>query len=152
MRLTGLSSEQLREWTIRRALIPADIKPKGHGSPARFSWQTILLLRLAATLRDHFKVELQAHRELFANLRASLGGVSFISLWGKSLALYGAHDWKILDREDNVDNGDDLILLRLDSHLKILSAGFALPQPSASPGQFQLFPAQGVVADNRWRR
>lgn len=72
-RLTGLSTEQLREWTSRRALIPPDVGPKGHGSPARYCWQTILLLRLAVTLRDRFKLELQAHRDLFSELWLGLG-------------------------------------------------------------------------------
>ena len=75
-RLTGLSTEQLREWTSRRALIPPDVKPKGHGAPARYSWQTILLLRLAVTLRDRFKLELQAHRDLFSELGLGLGRAS----------------------------------------------------------------------------
>ena len=89
VRLTGLSTEQLREWTSRRDLIPADIKPKGHGSPARYSWQTILLLRLAVVLRDRFKLELQAHRDLFSDLRTALGSMSFVSLWGKAILLRG---------------------------------------------------------------
>ena len=67
--LTGLSTATLREWTSRRALIPADVPPKGKGSPAGFTWQTILLLRIAVTLRDRFHLELQPHRSLFASLR-----------------------------------------------------------------------------------
>lgn len=145
-RLTGLSTEQLREWTSRRALILPDVKPKGHGSPARYSWQTILLLRLAVVLRDRFKLELHAHRDLFADLGASLAQTSFISLWGKSLALYGAADWGVIDPRDEGAAIDDCIVLRLDPHLQQLSDSFSLPKP-ASAGQFQLFPALGVVAD-----
>ncbi|HEY8263651.1 MAG TPA: MerR family transcriptional regulator, partial [Methyloceanibacter sp.] len=52
--LTGLSTEKLREWTSRRALIPADVKPRRKGSPAKYTWQTILILRLAVTLREQF--------------------------------------------------------------------------------------------------
>lgn len=141
--LTGLSTDQLREWTIRRAIIPADIRPKGHGSPARYTWQTVLLLRIAATLRERFRVELQTHSELFASLGRNLHGTSFPGLWGKSLAIHGRHRWRLLERDERV-TVEDAIVLSLDPHLEVLSVGFALPQPSAVPGQLQLFPAQAV--------
>jgi len=144
-RLTGLSTEQLREWTNRRALIPADVKPKGHGSPARYSWQTILLLRLAVVLRDRFKLELQAHRELFSDLGNGLHQLSFLSLYGKFLVLGGGNRWQLIDPEDLASVEDDCVLIRLDPHLQALSSSFSLPQPT-SPGQFTLFPALGVAA------
>lgn len=145
-RLTGLSTEQLREWTSRRALILPDVKPKGHGSPARYSWQTILLLRLAVVLRDRFKLELQPHRDLFAELGAGLARTSFLSLWGKSIALYGGEKWGLIDSRDDGVVIDDCIVLLLDPHLQQLSNSFSLPKPLAS-SQFQLFPAIGVMAD-----
>lgn len=145
-RLTGLSTEQLREWTSRRALILPDVKPKGHGSPARYSWQTILLLKLAVVLRDRFKLELHAHRDLFADLGAGLARTSFLSLWGKSLTLYGGAQWSVIDPRDEGTAIDDCIVLRLDPHLQQLSESFSLPKPTAS-GQLQLFPALGVMAD-----
>ena len=146
-RLTGLSTEQLREWTSRRALIPADVKPKGHGSPARYSWQTILLLRLALILRDRFKLELQAHRGLFADLGSELAQMSFLSLRGRALALYGGPRWQMIEPEDPRVLGDDCIVLRLDPHLEVLSAGFSLPQSGMS-GQIALFPALGVTTES----
>ena len=145
-RLTGLSTEQLREWTSRRALILPDVKPKGHGSPARYSWQTILLLRLAVVLRDRFKLELHAHRELFAQLGSGLAGTSFLSLWGKALALHGGAQWSLIDPRDEDAFPDECILLRLDSHLLHLTDSFSLPRP-VPEGQFQLFPALGMRAD-----
>lgn len=145
-RLTGLSTDQLREWTSRRELIPADVRPKGHGSPAQYSWQTILLLRLAVTLRDRFKLELQGHRDLFSSLGRGLSRTSFLSLWGRSLALHGGEAWSLLDSADLPDAADDFIVLRLDPHLQVLSASFSLPRPISSP-QFQLFPATGVAGD-----
>jgi hypothetical protein len=33
----------------------------------------------------------------------------------------------------------------LTPHLEVLSQGFALPRPSGSPGQLDLFPAQAVT-------
>ncbi len=145
-RLTGLSTEQLREWTSRRALILPDVKPKGHGSPALYSWQTILLLRLAVVLRDRFKLELHAHRDLFTELGAGLARTSFLSLWGKSLALYGGGQWRVIDPRDEGAANDDCIVLRLDSHLQQISDSFSLPKPAAA-SQLQLFPALVVMAD-----
>ncbi len=138
VKLTGLSTEQLREWTIRRALIPADIKPKGHGSPARYSWQTILLLRLALIFRDRFKLELHAHRDLFADLAQSLSQLPFRSLWGKSLAVQGEHRWSLLEPEELAGTTDDCIVLRLDSHLEVLAEAFSLGHDDSSE-QYQLF-------------
>lgn len=144
VRLTGLSTEQLREWTSRRALIVADIKPKGHGSPAQYSWQTILLLRLAVSLREKFKLELQAHQSLFASLSEGLRQTSFLSLWGNSLLLQGGDVWKLDDAVELSALDSDVIILKLDPHLHALSIGFSLPQPP-SFAQFQLFPASGVA-------
>src|ERR1700731_232831 len=59
--LTGLSADQLREWTVRRALVQSDVPARKRGSEAKFSWQTVLLLRLVVVLRTRFHVELQAH-------------------------------------------------------------------------------------------
>jgi hypothetical protein len=145
-RLTGLSTDQLREWTSRRALIPPDVKPKGHGSPARYSWQTILLLRLAVVLRDRFKLELQAHRELFTQLGGGLAHISFPSLWGKTLVLHGGAQWSLIDPRDERAFIDDCILLQLNPHLQHLSDSFSLPK-LVPTGQLQLFPALGVKID-----
>jgi hypothetical protein len=144
MRLTDLSAPKLREWTSRRALIPADVPPKSQGSPAQYSWQTILLLRLAVTLRDRFHLELQAHRSLFASLRQNLRSKSFVVLWGKTLALNGGERWSLLNAEDRFESAEDVLLIRLDPHLKILASGFELPHSSGAPGQLDLFPARAV--------
>lgn len=143
--LTGLSPNKLREWSSRRALIPPDIRPKSQGSPAKYSWQTILLLRIAVTLRDRFHLELQAHREVFASLRGGLRGTSFIVLWGKSLVIHADHSWTWVDDAQVGPLASDAIFIRLAPHLDVLSMGFALPRPSNSPGQLDLFPAQVVV-------
>lgn len=145
-RLTGLSTDQLREWTSRRAIIPADVRPKGHGSPAQFTWQTILVIRLAAVLRASFRVELHAHRSLFASLRRGFHGVSFIALWDKRLAIHSGSRWLLLDASSALPEPHDAIVLCLAPHLELLSTGFALPLPSLADGQPDLFPAQGLPA------
>lgn len=142
--LTGLSTATLREWTSRRALIPADVPPKGKGSPAGFTWQTVLLLRVAVTLRDRFHLELQPHRTLFASLKTGLRRTSFIALWGKTLALQGGDDWTLVDEAETLQLNNDAVIIRLQTHLEALSVGFALPRPGPSSGQLELFPARSI--------
>ncbi|RWC49650.1 MAG: hypothetical protein EOS55_08345 [Mesorhizobium sp.] len=129
----------LREWTSRRALIPADLPPKGKGSPAQFTWQTILLLRVAVLLRDRFHFELQPHQTLFTSLKAGLQRTSFIALWGKSLILRGGSGWSLVEDADGPPLAEDAVVIRLQSHLEALSAGFSLPHPTQSSGQLELF-------------
>jgi len=138
VKLTGLTPEQLREWTIRRSLIPADIKPKGQGSPARYSWQTILLLRLALVLHDRFKLELQAHRELFADMASTFARTPFRSLWSKALVLQGDQRCRILERDELIATSEDCIVLTLDPHLTQLAEAFSL-SPHTLAKQYELF-------------
>lgn len=144
--LTGLSTVILREWTSRRALIPADLAPKGKGSPAGFTWHTILLLRIAVVLRDRFHFELQPHQDLFASLKAGFQRTSFIALWGKSLILRGDSNWSLAEDADGPPLAEDAVVIRLQPHLEALSAGFSLPHPTKSSGQLELFPARSIDA------
>ncbi|KFL28383.1 hypothetical protein [Brucella intermedia] len=144
--LTGLSTVILREWTNRRALIPADLAPKGKGSPAGFTWHTILLLRIAVVLRDRFHFELQPHQDLFACLKAGFQRTSFVALWGKSLILRGDNNWSLVEDADGLPLAEDAVVIRLQPHLEALSAGFSLPHPAKSAGQLELFPARSVDA------
>ncbi|MGC0016539.1 hypothetical protein ACPPTR_13705 [Ralstonia pseudosolanacearum] len=146
--LTGLSTEKLREWTSRRALVPADVRPRQKGSPAQFSWQTILILRLALLLRDQFGVELQFHKENFAKLRKELRSASFIALWGRRLALTSQGELLLLDDQAPLP-ADDAIFICLDPHLSIIRDGFALPDAAAAIGQLDLFPISSVQAVER---
>ena len=147
--LIGLSKDKLREWTSRRALIPADIPPKKQGSPAKFTWQTILLLSVAVTLRDQFHLELQAYRQMLMRLRRGLQGASFIGLWGKTLVIRADQTWSLVDQSEAEPVFDDAILIRLGPHLDAVSLGFALPGPTSSTGQLDLFPVQAVAHDKR---
>jgi len=142
-KLTGLSTEKLREWTSRRALVPPDVRPRQQGSPAKFNWQTVLVLRIAVTMRDRFHVELQAHRALFASLRTELRRRSFIALWGQSLALSGSGEWTLVDDAGSVPS-EDALLIRLDPHLRVLSVSFSLPDLASTPSQLDLFSLPNV--------
>jgi hypothetical protein len=141
-RLTGLSTEKLREWTSRRALVPADVRPKRKGSPAKFTWQTILVLRIAVLLRGAFNLELEAHKESFANLRTELRTKSFLALWGQRLALRSDSTWSLL--EESVPALDeDVLLIQLDPHLRVLRDGFSLPDAAARQ-QLDFFSLEGL--------
>ena len=140
--LTGLTADQLREWTVRRGLIQPDEPAQKRGSEAKFSWQTVLVLRLAVVLRTRFHVELQAHRDLLASARKLLEGASFPALWGGTLAIYGLTHCELLGARVSLPSPDeDAILLRLNRHLEALSQGFGLPEPVS---QLPLFPAVGL--------
>lgn len=136
--LTGLSTDKLREWTSRRALISADVRPKRKGCPAKFSWQTVLLLRIAVLLKDQFSLELQSHKASFAALRKELRNRSFIELWGQRLVLQPGGAWLFLDEADSAP-GSDYLSIRLDPHLVVLRDGFALSDAAAGRGQLDLF-------------
>ena len=142
--LTGLSADQLREWTHRRALIAPDVTPGGPGNRALYAWQTVLLLRLAVVLRERFRIELQAHRELLTALRELLVGASFPALRGTVLVLHGMTHGELVAEGRVVyraDAADDALMLRLDPHLDVLAAEFS---PREQDPQLPLFRAVSV--------
>lgn len=145
LKLTGLSSDQLREWTVRRGLILPDVPAQKRGSEAKFSWQTVLLLRIAVVLRNRFHIELEAHRDLLATARELLDGVSLPALWGATLAIYDLRRCELLTIRKLPEVSEDAILLRLDRHLEILSNEFGLADPVV---QLHLFPAIPVPTDD----
>jgi hypothetical protein len=149
LELTGLSAATLREWTSRRALIPADIAPRKRGASAQFSWQTILVIRIAIVLRDQFCVELQAHQRVLAELRSELEQRSFIGLWDKILMLEGPGAWHLVDSASVEKLHRDGSIIHLDPHLELLSRQFALPVKASRESQLDLFPAHAVT--NQYR-
>lgn len=96
------------------------------------------MLRIADRLKSQFKLELEAHKGFFAELRAQLRKTSFVALWGKRLALGANGEWDLVDDDVHPLFGDAL-LLHLDPHLAIIRDGFALPDQAAADGQFDLF-------------
>jgi DNA-binding transcriptional MerR regulator len=140
--LTGLSPDRVREWAGRRGLIRPDMPARGKGSHARYSWQTVLALRLAAVLKDQFRVELQANRELLGNMQSQLAGRSFPALRGCVMALYGGATVELLaPGEHTKDLNAAVLLLPLEPHLEVLSNGFGVPNTMQ---QRPLFPALSV--------
>jgi len=141
LRLTGLTADQLREWTSRRGLIQPDTKPKGPGSRAMYSWQTVLALRLAVVLKEVLHVELQAQRSALSNLTQRLKRSSFPSLRGKSLVLNSDGSIDFSPYVEITALKKDCIVLQLDFHLDILATSFDGAEPIH---QLPLFPAVAV--------
>ena len=137
-KLTGLTADQLREWTVRRGLIEPDSKPCGPGSRAWYAWQTVLLLRLAVVLKETFHVELQAQRGLFAALAGRLAKVSFPALRGSVLVVRASGVFDIAPLGEVQALDADALIIHLDPHLDVLSTGFGLAEPIR---QLPLFPA-----------
>lgn len=140
--LTGLSADQLREWTGRRGLIRADRPAQGKGTQARYSWQTVLVLRLALVLKQRFHLELQAHRELLAELQRLFHGKSFPILWDNILLFRGGSSVALIRLSGmTLELDEPAITIPLASHLQPLMVGFGLPSPMQ---QLPLFRAVGV--------
>jgi len=143
--LTGLSVEVLREWTIRRALIPADVFPRAKGSQAQYSWQTILILRLAATLRNRFHVELQAHKTLFAQLKDAVRDLEPSDVMTMTLLLAGNGVWTLV--EGLTREPAEVLAIQLKPHLEPLLEFFNLPDDSVR--QIELFAISSIAADRK---
>lgn len=140
--ITGISSDQLREWTTRRALIPADIQQRGRGCPAQYSWKTLLLIKIAAVLRESFRVELEGYREAISALRETLLKSSFIALRGHSVVFNGPADVAIFELGSYLPSQATLLVIKLDPILDTLATGLRIPKHAQ--GQLELFPARSV--------
>ena len=139
--LTGLSGNQLREWSSprRRNLIPADVGPDGPGRHALYSWQTVLVLRVLRELRDDFAVEIGGWAPRLVELRQDLKGVSFPSLWGTLLTFPNKTLPVVLSAQTKeIPTG---VVIALDPHLLPIATKLSLPQPD----QLFLFPVHAVV-------
>jgi hypothetical protein len=140
--VTGLSADQLREWTGRRGLVAPDIPASGKGTQARFSWQTLLVLRIACALKDHLHIELAAHRSLFANLQDRLSGHPFHALSDLTVVIVGGKHARLSRYSDLGDIGDEpVVVVKLSPHLAAVMSGFGVSAPMA---QLPLFPAVGL--------
>ena len=139
--LTGLSADQLREWSSprRRNLVPADVSPDGPGRHALYSWQTVLVLRLLRELREDFAVEIGGWAPRMVELREDLKGVSFPSLWGTLLRFRDKNQSVLLSAQaPKVPTG---VIIALDPHLLPIATKLSFPLPD----QLFLFPVHAVA-------
>lgn len=125
--LTGLSADQLREWTGRRGLIHPDQPAKGKGTQMRFSWHTLLVLRLASELKNRLHVELHAHRDTFSELQAEFRRTSYISLWESAVVLSAPGRLVVTGMANlNLGHEEMVVILPLVPHLRVLTSEFGL--------------------------
>ena len=82
-------------------------------------------------MRTRFHLELQPHRELFASLGDEFKRIPFASLWNTTLAIHADNRWNLVSATKAVRH-DEAIVVSLNPHLCILSAGFSLPLPAVS--------------------
>lgn len=137
-RLTGLTSHQLREWCARRGVVTPDVPGRGRGRHALFSWQTVLSLRLLRELHERFGAEVGAWKSAIEELRITLKGRSFPSLWSTVVAFPDREHARLVDERFVAPEG--LLMLPLAPHLEALAHDFAFP---ADP-QLPLFSAVGL--------
>ncbi|WP_152522684.1 hypothetical protein [Sphingobium ummariense] len=138
--LTDLSADQIREWTGRQGLIQPDVPACGKGTQARFSWRTLLLLRLAGAIRSHLHVELEGHRAAFSSLQEQLRSHAFHARDRWLVMAAGLCSLERLNDVEFVGRGPALIV-SLAPHLEIVSNGLRIVEPMA---QLPLFPADGL--------
>lgn len=133
--LTGLTPNQVREWTERRKLVPPAISAHGSGTRNLFSWREVLLLRIAATLRAKFRVDLEDWRDLFRFLREHVEASSFPALWGKTILVRDTSHFDIVSQPLTTYVRSDFLVIGLDPHLEVLSRTF---EPSSRAPQLSL--------------
>jgi hypothetical protein len=139
--LTGLSADQLREWTGRRGLVRPDRPAQGKGTQARFSWQTVLVLRLALVMKQEFHIELQSHRQSLAELQSLFHGRSFPWLWDRAALIRRGAPLAISRLSEMTFTDEALVVIPLGPHLRALMVGFGVP---LSTQQAPLFRAISV--------
>lgn len=140
--VTGLSADQIREWTGRRGIVIPDIPAKGKGTQARFSWQTLLVLLVARTLRDEFHVELAAFQAALEDLQGQLRGQAFHALQ-EAAAVFPSARSAHIERASAIDLSlrSNAITIRLANHLAALTKGIGTV---AQAEQLPLFRAIGL--------
>jgi len=134
--LTGLSPSQLREWTSRRGILPADQPARGRGRHAHYAWNTVLVLRILAELHTNFGVELTTWSGLAQRIRDDLTKVHPLSLYGKYLQIWGGR--YEITATPSLTLVSTSTIVPLNPHLQALAVGLGIPTP---PAQLSLFAA-----------
>jgi hypothetical protein len=139
IRLSGLTSHQLREWCGRRGVVVPDVPPAGRGRLALFSWQTLLALRVLNELHQRYGVEVSAWSFAITKLQSLLKGRSFPGLWGTSVIFPTNTEACLLTDLDHYPKGSYLVVA-LDCHLSVLAS----PEDFNPETQLPLFPAVAI--------
>ncbi|WP_051961362.1 hypothetical protein [Devosia riboflavina] len=140
--ITGLSADQLREWTGRRGLVRPDIPAQGKGTQARFSWQTLLVLLIARTLKEDFHIELESYREHLIDLQSRLRGQPFHGLGESAVIFAPKHLAQLSDISAAAATHDtSAIIVALRPYLMTIVSGLGAVEPLV---QLPLFRAVGL--------
>ena len=137
--VTGLSRDELREWTNRHKFIEPDTKPSGRGRFAQYSWQTVLVLMVLKELRDRYSVTLSKWGKPMRELRSELESVPFHSLYGKVVHFESTQGRPTLVAPEGRWESSCLAVA-VDSHLNAI-----VSKLSGSPPDRTLFPAVAVT-------
>jgi hypothetical protein len=132
VRLSGLTTHQLREWCGRRGVVIPDVPAAGRGRHALFSWRTILALRILHELHGDFGVEVIAWRRAIAACQKLLEGRSFPSLWGASVAFPSTTD-AILIHDWEGPRETARLVVPLGPHLRALASDHSAPPEAQLP-------------------
>ncbi len=135
--LVGITANQLREWTGRRAIVSPDVPGRGRGKHALFSPTTVLVLRIVAELQTRFLMEVGALGAMASRLGAELADVPFMALYGRAVSMTGCDEYEIigLPRARIVASA---VIIPFDPHLVAIAESCGSRD---QPAQFQLFPA-----------
>ena len=133
-RVTGLTRHQVREWTERRKLVKPAVWASGTGTRNLFTWREVLALRVAATLRSKFGVDLEVVRPFFLWLQRHLEGVSFLSLWDRTIFINNGSDFAI-GEEISPNIKDAMFVIPLNGYLEAIVNDML---EEASPKQLSL--------------
>lgn len=140
--IAGLTHNRLREWTGRRGLVEPDIPARGKGTQARFSWRTLLILRLAKSLQDDLGVELSAHKQNLKGIQNALQGESLQALWKKAAVFSLTHGPSLVQETDLLASPQKaMIVMMLQPHLRDIVKAFGVAEPTM---QLPLFPVSSI--------
>ncbi|ATN32501.1 hypothetical protein ACO34A_01585 [Rhizobium sp. ACO-34A] len=140
--IAGLSHNRLREWTGRRGLVEPDIPASGKGTQARFSWRTLLMLRLAKSLQDDLGVELFAHKQNLRSIQKALQGETVRALWDKAAVLSLTHGASLVQETDLMALSQHAtIVIALQPHLREIVTDLGAAEPTM---QLPLFPVSSI--------
>lgn len=142
-------------WTHRRSIAGVDGPPWSHpaGRACTEAWQRspVLMANCAGASARSRASDAVPRRAPSASRSPGFraDGVSFLGLWGGTLAIYGLTRCELLtERTPSPSADEDAILLRLDRHLVALSQGLGLPEPAP---QLPLFPAVSLKSSSDGR-
>lgn len=134
--MAGISKHQLREWTGRRGIVPADVPGRGRGRHALYSWSTVLVLRIVAELRTRFHMEVGCYSTLLTRLRDDLGKYAPLGLHGRILILSSPDEYRLVAARPAFLPGTALII-DLENHITAIADSIG----SDGSNQLPLFPA-----------